>query len=309
MERLIKYYRTPSFSAAQLTTRNPFLKIGEVVFEIGPPKRCKVGPGFWNDLDYFQSTIYDVADLVTNPIGDAEGDLSGKTFEEIFELMLNPYLAPAITGLQNNAGGGYGNVKIVEVGQSLSGSVLFIFNTSSPENLLGATPINVDSGGIFSNDGSFPYSGGLNMSIAGVLNPSVPTTYDIEVTATHQQGVTDPVLTQIKFFPKIIWGVSALATLTPPDVVGLSQKQTLITDVYKRDYSFTASGYCWLAIPEMLAPTSLLFADVTNPHAPAGFSVEDMGTLTVNNGVGTYLYRMLRSTYSIVQPLSVLRVG
>jgi len=86
-----------------------------------------------------------------------------------------------------------------------------------------------------------------------------------------------------------------------------SSKQTLVADSYKRDYSFAGNGYPWLAIPAMYGITSPVFTDVTNPNAPMNYSMEDMGSLVINNGVTSYTYQLYRSTYSLINP-TTLRV-
>lgn len=312
MERLIKFIRHPSFPPALLTSRNPYLDMGEMVFELdvaNRPKRFKVGPGLWNDLPYFVDDAYIIATPPTNPIGDATGNLSGLTSREILEKILHPYVAPVISGVQNNAGSSYANARIVEIGVSLSGTIQVIYNISNPANLSGANPIVVTAGSIFSNEGNHPNSGSIGLTPITPLSPPTLTTYTITLKANHVNGQTSGVNTTISFQPRAIWGVSPLTSYTASDINNLSSKQTILTATYKRDYTFNGQGYCVVAIPVMLNPTSMIFTDVTDPSAPAGFSMEDLGTLSINNGVGTYLYQILRSTYYITQPTSILRIS
>jgi len=247
---------------------------------------------------------------VTNPLGDAKGNLNGNTLMEIVEKMLFPYGVPAITSLTNNTeGGAPRSTATKEIGNSLSGVVTLQYAISNPSNLLGSTPINVNSLGIFSNDGNFANSGVIAMSLTATLNPSVPTIYPISVKPVHLQGDGNTVNTYISYVPRIIWGVSPLTVLTGPQFNSIGQKLSVLSANFERDYDFTAVGYCYLGIPAMLAPTGLIFTDVTDPNAPAGFSMENLGSLLVNNGVGTYNYQILRSTYYITQPFSRLRVA
>lgn len=312
MERLIKYLRHPAFSAAQLTTRNPYLDKGEIVFELdgtAKPKKFKIGPGHWNDLPYFIDDEYTISTPVTNPIGDATGDISGLSLREVLEKILHPYVAPVVSNVVNNAGGSFGNARIIEIGISLSGTIQVTYSVSNPSLLSGATPISITAGGIFSNEGAHAHSGSIGMTLPAPLNPSVITTYTISVKATHQQGETPVVTSTIKFNPRAIWGVSTLTSYTAGDINSLTSKQTALLSSHKRDYTFNGQGYCVVAIPAMLNPTNMIFTDVTDPSAPAGFSMEDLGTLSINNGVGTYLYQILRSTYFITQPSSILRIS
>src|SRR5690606_34942509 len=142
----IKYIRHPAFSAAQLTARNPYLDKGEIVFELdgtNQPKKFKVGPGFWNSLPYFVDNIYQINTSPTNPLGDATGDLSGLSTREILEKILHPYVAPAISNVLNNAGGTFANVRTLEIGTSLSGTIQITYNITNADKLSGATPISV----------------------------------------------------------------------------------------------------------------------------------------------------------------------
>lgn len=312
MERLIKYLRHPAYSAAQLTARNPYLDTGEIVFELdgaNKPVKFKVGPGFWNSLPYFVDNKYILTTSPTNPIGDAIGNLSGLSTREILEKILHPYVAPVLSNVLNNAGGGFGLSKTLEIGSTLSGTIQVTYTISNPSNLSGATPINVVAGGIFSNEGSHANAGSLNLTLAVPLTPVGLTTYTITLTATHLNGVSSGGATTIKFNPKAIWGVSPLTSYNASNINNLSSKQTIILSSYKRDYTFNGQGYCVLAIPTMLNPSNLIFTDVTDPSAPAGFSMEDLGTLIINNGVGTYPYQIFRSTYYITEAISILRVS
>jgi len=311
-QRVIKYVRHPAFSAAQLTSRNPLLDIGEVVFELdgsNKPTKFKVGPGRWNDLPYFVDNIFTLSTSVSNPIGDAKGVLLGQSSRQILEKMLNPYQIPSITGITNNAGGSFASVRTLEIGQVVSGTINVNYIVANATNLLGATPIVVSAGNIFSNEGNFSHSGSLALTLGSSLNPSTIATYNINVSLVHQQGTTSPVSTTFRFYPKLIWGTTAVANPTSSDIIALTQKQTLISNAYRRDYSFQSTGYCVVAIPAMLNPTAMTFTDVTDPNAPAGFSMENLGTITINNGVGTYSYVILRSTYFITASNSILRIA
>lgn len=311
MERLIKFIRHPSFPPALLTSRNPYLDMGEMVFELdvaNRPKRFKVGPGLWNDLPYFVDDAYLISTPPTNPLGDATGDLSGLTPRQILEKILHPYVAPVISNVQNNAGSSYGNFRTIEIGISIPGPIQVIYNISNPQNLVGSNPIVVSGGGIF-GELFYPNTGSLAVTPTAPLNPSTLTNYVFTLKADHVNGRTPGADTTISFQPRAIWGVSPLTSYSASDINNLSSKQTILLNNYRRNYTFNGQGYCVVAIPVMLNPTNMIFTDVTDPSAPAGFSMEDLGTLTINNGVGTYLYQIFRSTYYITQPTSILKIS
>jgi hypothetical protein len=311
MERLILFIRHPSFQESEWQTRNPYLEIGEVGFKIGSLGRIdnfKVGPGRWNELPYQIDDVYTISTPVTNPIGDVTGVIAGEKLKTLLEKAFHPYATPQITNLTNNAGGQFANIRELEIGLSLSGSVQLNYLISNTQNLLGNNPVIVSAGGIFNNEGTHPYGSiVLNLSAPIALNSMI--TININVSATHQRGVVGPVNTRIQASPKIIWGVSSQTSYTANDINNLLSKQTLITRTYQRNYTFNAQGYCVVAIPSMLNPSNMVFTDVTDPSAPAGFSMVNLGTLNINNGVGTYQYVILRSTYFITQPTSVLKIA
>lgn len=314
MKRLIRYFQAPSFTEAQWSVRNPYLRKGEagyILDEItGEVTGMKVGPGLWNDLEKIGTDVYPYADMVTNPIGDATGVLQDQTLSAIIKKMLSPYQAPTITLLTNNAssGGGFSAAVVREIGQSLAGPVQITFNLSNQANLSGATPINVTAGGTFSNEGDVAFVLPISLLLPVALNPGVTTTVTIAVKATHQQGQTSAVNTTIAFYPKIMWGSSVLSSVDAVQFMAISNKGTIVSNAHKRDYSFPGNGYSWLAIPSMLSATGLVFTDVTNPNLPANYSMESKGTISINNGVATYNYDLYRSTYNLISS-TVLRVA
>jgi hypothetical protein len=313
MKKVILYYRGPSYTAAQWSARNPLLQRGEVGYLLHDTSGIvigqKVGPGRWNDLAFSPDVLFDNPGPVTNPIGDVSGVIAGQNLMQVAEKMLFPYKVPVISNLTNNAQGGSPQVEaLLEIGAAKSGVIRLLHETSFPENLSGATPINVIAGSIFSNEGNFANTGTIDMNLSAPLNPSVVTTYTINVKPTPTQGVGVTVSTTIKFVPRMIWGVSPLTSLTGPQMNSIAQKQTALTDNLERDCSFTTAGYGYLAIPAMLDPSNLIFTDVTNPDAPSTFSFEDLGPLSINNGVGTYNYQIFRTTYYITESLSRVRI-
>lgn len=307
MDHLIKYLRHPTFTEADWIARNPLLKAGEVgyVLENNKVVNYKVGPGYWNNLSYISGDYYPYSEAPTNPIGDASGSLLGLSNAEIIHKMLNPYQAPAFSAVQNNANGTFQAISTREIGNALSGNITFTYTLSNLDKLVGATPLTITAGGIFSNEGLFPVGPSI-LTLALALNPGVITTYVVNILATHQKGTVSG-STQIRFWPKIMWLSSPQATLTALQFMALS-KSSRLTNNYKADYAFAGNGYSWIAIPSMLNPSNLLLTDVTNPNAPAGYTFEAMGTLSINNGVATYNYQMFRSSFNQIKA-TTLRIA
>lgn len=314
MKRVTRYFQAPSFTEAQWSLRNPYLRKGEAGYilsaDTGLVTGMKVGPGLWNDLEIMGSDLYPYTDEVTNPIGDAEGTLADTTLASILKKMLSPYQVPVVGALTNNAssGGGYSSTVIREIGQSLVGPVSVTFTISNSGNLSGATPVNVTAGGVFSNEGNFAFTLPISLSLAIPLNPLTTTTVTISVKVTHLNGISSTASTTIAFYPKTMWGVSALTSLTGEQFMAITNRSARISNGYKTDYAFGGNGYSWIAIPSMLNPTNLVFTDVTNPNLPANYSMESKGVISINNGVATYNYNLYRSTYNLISP-TTLRVA
>lgn len=310
-KRVLRYFQSPAFNAAEWALRNPYLNQGEVGFliEAGKITRAKVGPGYWADLGFLDDDVYDFTSAVTNPIGDVVTPPTGESLKSIIHRMISPYRAPVVSSVLNDLGGPYNGTTTREVGESFAGPVNITFLLANSANLLGATPININGAGWFTS-GSFAFTLPISLSVLSApLHPSLTTTIVIGVTATHINGTTVAVSTTINFFPRIMWASSILSTISNGAIfVG---KSKTITNSFKNDYGFSGGGYSWLAIPSMLNPgvsAPLVWTDVTDPNLPAGYSMESMGTIVgINNGVGTYNYEMYRSTFNLINP-TILRV-
>lgn len=308
MRRTVKYFRHPTFTALEWETRKPYLQKGEIGFLLdnGEVTGFKVGPGLWIDLPLQGNVTYPYDDIVTNPIGDAKGVLFGEQVVDIVHKMLNPYQGTAFSSVLNNAVGSYQASPIREIGAPINGPIGVNYTLSNSGNVIGDTPVTVSAGGIFSNEGSFPL-GPILLNLKAPLNPAAVAQYNINLSVTHQKGNATG-QTSIRFYPKIMWVVSSNPALDPASFMAIASKSTLITNQHKRDYNFGGGGYSYLLIPSMLNPSNLSFTDVINPNAPAGYSMENLGSQSVNNGVGTYSYLFLRSTFNLISP-TILRVS
>lgn len=311
MGNKFKYIKLPTYTETEWSQRNPLLEKGEVGFLYvdgeNISKKFKCGPGYWNDLEYISDVEYSNPSAVTNVFGDATGVLSGKTIKEILELMLNPFQQPKVSNVLNNAGGVNQNEWTLEIGQSVN-NVLVQYGLSNTPNLNSVTPINIDAGGQFDNEGDFA-NGSITLTKATPIIPTLPTTITIKVKAKDNKGnYSEDSESKIKVYPKIIWGVSSLESLDANGFFNIGQKQVLVTDQFTGEFDFTAAGYGWIGIPAMNNPTNLIFADVTNPLVPGQYNMTAMGTLTVNNGLTTYDYIVYRTTnYQLTS--SVLKIG
>jgi hypothetical protein len=310
--RLIKYFKGPTFNADVWQLNNPLLRQGEIgyVLENGVVVGAKVGPGYWNDLGYIGEDIYSYSQDVTNPIGDATGNLQGQKLIDIINKMLTPYETPQPVNIRLavNSGITPANVIYMEVGQSVT-SVSLLYNMQNAQNLLGATPVNITANSDFTEINSAD-TGSIPLSlIVNPLTPGLNRTIDFSVKVTHTNGQTAGETAQLIFRPRIMWMVSGFQTINDEDLFNLNpQLQFALTDEYKRDYAFGGVGYNWVAIPTMLSPNNLVFSDVTNEEAPDDYWMLPMGSLSMNNGVGTYTYALYRSMFYTNAP-SKLRIS
>lgn len=307
----IKRFRHPTYTASQWQSLNPFLQKGEVGFVLDSNDKAssfKVGPGYWNDLEFLGEGFYPYTDLVTNPIGDLQAGSSqeGRSLSDIIKDMISPYAASAVSGLQNNAQGSYQTTAVIEVGNQVSGTINITFVISNQGNLFSGDNLNIEAGGIFSNEGWSQYSGvPVALPLVTPLSPAFNQTFSINVKVKHEQGESAVVTTSISFRPRLIWGNSSKTSLTAIEFASIGNYNQVISNSYKRDYAFSGTQYHYLGIPEMLNITNPIFTDVTDPNQPAGIGIEDLGLLSVNNGVGTYNYRIYRSTFNLLNPVTI----
>lgn len=305
METLrLKYFQHPIANNADWIARNPTLKQGEVgyafvVYNNKTIVRKKVGPGAWNTLQWHVNDIWEDETPVNNPIGDVSDNLAGKSAIEILDEMLNIYKAPVLLGGINDGGEGlsnFANSKIIEIGNSIVNPILVNYTLNNPENLQGSSPINVTAEGVFDNEDSFPV-GQVTLTHSSPITATAVRTIPISIQAVHATGVSNTIKTYINFYPKIIYGVSAIKDVTPSSIMSMVERNTIINDNYKRDYNFSNSGYSVVCIPSMLPQQNLIFTDIGNPVAPANYAMDNMGTLVIDNGVTTYSYQIYVSTF------------
>jgi hypothetical protein len=221
--------------------------------------------------------------------------------------MLNEYQDPVVSGVQNDGGTGlFASTKVIEIGNSVTNAVNVQYSVSNQANLSGANPINVTAGGRFTNEGYFPF-GDISLTHAG-FNPTALDLITISLQATHIQGLSNIATTKLQFDPKIISAVSQTKVLDGTAIMALPNKVFNITRDYTRDYTFGSAGHSVVCIPTMLGVSSPTFTDVTDPNAPAGYAMDDLGVMSINNGVGTYDYQVYASTYYLLNS-TILRIS
>lgn len=246
--------------------------------------------------------VFTQATPINNPIGNASGILQGKTAIEILELVLNKYLAPAVTSLVNNANGNFANSHVIEIGNSIAGPIKVKATISNKDNVDTEPALEI-SGNQVSNTGKKDSTlVEHSLTLINPLAPTILTEYSIRARIYHKEGISSWISTLIKFQPKIIWGVSSKAILTQADVDSLTDRRTKITDNPRGAYAYMFAGFPWMLIPSMIYSNDLVFLDDSTPGltAPYGLSVKQ--ELTINNGVGSYAYKLLRTDNALQQP-------
>jgi len=312
----IKYIKHPAFSATELSTLNPSLGKGEIAVELDDidlsPIGFKIGDGqtLYNSLPYLD-TIYKYVDLVTVDIGDWKIDdsLYKKPLAEIIKGIVSPYQATQISNVRNNAGGSYANTNQLLVGQSISSPITIAYDIDFEENVSGSNPVEVDTGGYFVEAANYPL-GTISLVPVSTISPTTPLTIEIKVRVNHQNGYTES-STFITFVPRIKWGASSLADLSSDaDINNLTNGGFLDADDYEQDYDITTSGYLYVLIPNMLigAQDQLYFGDAVNPVVLEHIDMENLGSITHNNGIGSYTLTKYRSTFNINDPRTIIRV-
>lgn len=312
MSNKVKYFYNPAYPKADwiaLTGLNPTLAAGQIGVELdltGKAVHMKVGPGKWDDLNYIENDVYEYTDAVTNAIGDIllGSDQSGRQVVDIVKDIISPYAPVTLEDATNNSGGAFANIVNKEVGQSVDTSVEVEYTINNPSNLKAGNNIFIEAGGVFENEGWFVHTGApISLTLAASLIPDSNVTYTINIYAVDAiTGNTEIVQTTIVFNPTILWGNDVLDNLSAP-AIGLLPNR-LVTDDYKKLFTFLGINFSHIYIPTMLLPVNLLFSEHTNPSNSGDYSLipTNPATVVVNNGTGNYEYTGFVSEFDLSVP-------
>lgn len=310
-----KRIQTPTFLHAELVELNPLLRDGETVYikedENGRLVRKKVGPGFYNDIDFFEDDYFGEDLEVTNVLGDLPNNMKGLTVKEALTKIVAPDKDPVVTIAQNNAlNGVFESEKLIEVGQSIAGPVLVNYLVSNNKNLAEEDPIVIFADGRFNNEGTFSATGQVSLSLGIPFIPTGLETLAIRVSSINSDGETIPgATTTIKSVARIISGFSTNPNLDASQFLSINGRTDTVTDNPEGEFSFIGVGYRLIAVPVMLIDSDgLIFNDVTYPGRVSPIQMEPGSVLTINNGVGTYDYQVYRSKYLLIGS-STIRVS
>lgn len=307
----IKRLQHPTFleTALGIDGEDPVLLRGEIVCLLetdNTVNKFKIGDGTrkWSELPFNSGSEYLHTNLVTNSIGDilTGTSQSGRDLSDITKDMISPYVAPAVSNVKLNVNGiDFFNIVQMEIGQSITGDVEISYDVSNQENLE-AIPVTVDTFGVFDETNN-PYNlGNILITPLASIVPTDTVVYSIRLRVAHTNGESSWAYAYIRFDTRFIWGASALADLTT-ETHALALKPSGgdgVKTTYKADYSLTSAGYGYVLIPSILLSGQPvpIWTDITNPNAPANIGMINMGTLQVNNGVGTYNYEKFRTPFN-----------
>ena len=307
MNPRIKRIKNPTFTQAEMDALDPVLLRGEIVCLRDVPdykvSNWKIGDGVskWSELPFLNASKYPYTDLVTNPLGDLVNGSSQyqRDLSAIVKDIISPYQAPVVSNVRNNAAGSAQATAQKEIGQSIGSAVQVTFSVSNQSNLI-TNPITIDTSGVFVESNPYP-NGAISIAPVSVIAPTSPTIYTIRVKATHLTGDSAWANTYIRFDMRPIWGASTLADLTTNqhalDLIanggGSAVKQN-----FKDTYEISVGGYQYVLIPSVLITGTIVWTEVSDPNAPASVAMVNLGTLSVNNGVGTYNYTKFRSPFN-----------
>ena len=306
----IKRIFQPSFTDAQMLSIDPVLGLGEVVHirdeSTGKIINYKVGDGVtvYSLLEFQSASTYPYTDPVTNPLGDLQSNevLEGEAIADIIRDIVSPFQASVVSNVRNNASGTYQSTATIEIGRSINTAVVVTYSVSNQGNLDGATPIEIDDeDNLFAEANPYPL-GSIALSPSAPIAPSSPASYRIGVRAKHTQGYSSYSYTTIQFLMRLLWGASNLADLTNSSevlaAVANGGGSALKSSYVNQEYTISSPGYGYVLIPSALVGGNTpVWTDVTDPNAPASLQMVNLGTISVNNGVGTYNYVKFRTPF------------
>lgn len=223
------------------------------------------------------SGIYNGSSPTTQTVGGiaAGTNITGKTFEQLFQDLLTPFQNPNFTSFSIS-----GQATLIEVGTSLSGSKTFTWTTSNSGNVatnsvaVRDVTANVLLASSLANDGS------ESISIGTITNSS-PITQQWRVEATNTQGGSlnssnFNVNSTYPYFYGKLSGSRPTSNQTLIDsgtkVVGNSGSTISVP------YSSTSSEYIWFAIPSTSTSKAIWYVNALN-NGSIGGSVDPGGNL------------------------------
>lgn len=259
-----------------------------------------------------QIVTYTNAVPVPEDIGgiSAGTTFSNATIQEMFDALLYPYQVPSFSSFSM-----VGQVTNVEVGDSISGSQTFVWNTANPSNIetnsITIRDVNaaIDLATGLSNDGN------ETLILPSAVQLLSPGSYVWRIIGEDTQSS----FFQRNFTVNWLWrrysGTSNSTTLTESDIESLASSG--LSSTFSGNYSYAAGGYKYICYPTTLGDITHVYDTDTNFPIAMATSVDDAffsnvanginyGLVNVTNSFGqTIGYRVYRTKYILGSTITI----
>lgn len=219
---------------------------------------------------------------------------AGLTNEEMWNMLLYPYQAPSVTGLNINIR------NTLEVGTSTANTLTVSWTTNNQSNIkAGTVRVFVNNIDITPADETLPLSGTKTFTITPLRrddNGSIP----VKVRITDVKNNNKERTVNINWGSYMYFGTSNKDTLTEDDIKALSNKE--MSSNYKRSYNFGAGGYKYVCYPNKLGT----WKDSFNSSNKLPVPMTRLANVNVTNGNGvTQEYAVYRTSNVLGGSLAV----
>lgn len=263
---------------------------GEVVVETDPVKptdAVNLKTLTEKIADAGRNVMYSNATPTTATVGGipAGTTFTDKSVAEMFNMLLYPYQAPAVTAVSTNYN------TILEVGAATSNSITVTWNTSNQSNIKeNSVRVIVNGVDVTPADAPLAKQGNQAFTITPLTRTS-DGTLPVKVQITDIKDSVKEKTTNIVWKSAIYYGTFAGTSLTASDILALQNK--LLDDKFRRSYTFPGGGYKYVCYPAKLGNATNFFNSVNNLPVP----MEKLANVEVTNANNvTQAYAVYRST-------------
>lgn len=222
----------------------------------------------------------------------AGSTFSGKTMQEMWDLLLYPYLTPSFASFANS-----GLLSVYEVGQTIAtGSQSFSWSFNNLPNVSANTTTivqNISPVTTLYGPASNTSPSALTLTAVYSAGTSTTTTlYTISAINTSDNSFSTTISRSWK--PKIYYGTNSASVLVEADIKALISNP--LSNTFAGTYSFGANNYKYFCYPSSFG-TATVFTD-TGTNFPVAMDAPYLVSVTNTYGV-TLSYRVHR-TYNIM---------
>jgi len=170
-------------------------------------------------------------------------DIYGKSFQQLFQDILVPFIIPSFASFYNNVNSPQ------EVGTTLSGNKTFVYSFNTVSNVQDNS-ISIEdftTSTVLATGLSIAQGLGVSINIGTITNSS-PTTHIWQITGLDvSSNPLTPSTYTILFYWREWYGNNALTTLTAADIQNTSEIQnSYLSGTISGTYPFAAGGYKWM---------------------------------------------------------------